>query len=455
MSPTAKAMGHPSNPQSAIRNPQSPVADIIHFTGRGSLSAAAMDANELPGLVRGGAFLWFESAGTDAAFTASARAVLVRLSKTLGARVTEVPPDHPMFTGKVSAGITPVPFRPNRWGRKSLSAPTPMMHGIEHDGRWVALLTPFNLLATAAGHHLYEVPAYGRDESAAMFKNLLLWRYAEVTGDTNRTTRSRAIAKRSPDRLIAAAKTYIENEAFSMAAASIQAIESLAPTAKAMGHPPVLRPIRAAFRDKLLAAFRAARREGRTDDGRRLADLLLEFFPDDAEVMEAAQPVRRSRDREGAGSVNQPVTTRSLMVAAPLPVELSTVVVSLEDHTTDARTLLTTWFGLEQELTVIEDERASYRAQWEALDARARELIRARARRSRDGSGGSRGGVEFDEIGSQRKVIQAKAKDAEARAKALAARMNRITAALRPSLKIIAGYGLELRAGRWVKAQDE
>ena len=412
--------------------------DIVHITGRGEFGSSSIDQERLLDYVRAGGFVWFESAGTDAAFSKAAQAAMNGLAEALGASVAPASAEHPVFTGRTPGGTAPGEFRPNRWARGGLSSERPKVYGVEHAGRTVALFTPFDVLATAAGHRLYNVAAYGRDQSAALLKNLLLWRYARVTGDSHASTSSRLISERSPAALLTAAQAYVDAEAYTQAASTIRTIELLQPLGSE------IRRVRAALRDRLLSAFRAARRESRPEDARRLAKLLVEFFPDDAESAEVVGTI------EQASTQDEPSETTD---AAELPIELSTIVVMLGDHTTDARTLLATWFDLEKQLAEVEKELESYQTQWEALDERARELIRRRASRDRGRSDRSRGGPEFDEIAAEREVIEGKAKRAGGKAKGLVARMNQITAALEPSAKVIAGCGIELRNGRWIRKQ--
>ena len=338
-----------------------------------------------------------------------------------------------------------MPFRPNRWGRKSLSAPMPKIYGIEHQGRIVALLTPFDLLAPAAGHRLHGVAAYGAKESAALIKNLLLWRYAQVAGPKSLGSTGRTVAQRPLDRLLRVAGASVKDHAFTLTAAAIRSIQKLSPGG-VRG-----KPILADFRNQLLIDLKAARRAGRTTEGQRLARILTEFFPDDPEVLEIVKTIGQPRELKFAARLEDTAKTNQ----AELPVGLATIVLSLGDLTTDARTLLESWFDLEKELTAVQEELETYSASWKALDDRARELMRERAVAQRDNANRSRGGWQFAEIAADRKVIQAKSKKAEFRVGALVRRMNCLTNALRPAIKTINGYGIELIDGRWIKQGRE
>jgi len=416
-------------------------SDVLHVTGTAAFNVDDGRVDELAGYVQRGGFIWLEAAGGDEGWVRSAAALMDAVSTRIGGEVRPVERDHVLLAGRLpglagepttEAAAEAAALRPNRWGLVRLRGGAPPMRTLEKDGRTVAVLTPFDTLATAAGHRVWGAPAYAAEPTLRLVSRLLLLRYLDVTG-TART--AGALPTRPASSLVAFVRTLIVADRFGEAVEWTRAIERLDPDADG------LTGLRGELRSRMLAAFRAARADGRDADAARLARQVTALFPDDLRGLWLAE-------QERGGPIDRPADA-----PADLPAGLADIEVVFGDQTTNARWLLQQWQQQKEQYDALQKELADAKSELDALDARARELIRQQAR---SGRGGARGGGEFDKIAAQRKLIETQARKTERAANESVAKMNRITRALAPHEDAIARLGWIVRDGVWMpKAQND
>lgn len=436
-----------------------PTPDLVHVGGRGTLAPDAWLTDGVLTYLRSGGLAWFEAVASDRAFVQSVESLFATLAGKLGGEAGPLERDHPILTGRVNGGYAIEGFRPGKWGRGVLPSSGPDVTALRVNGRIVALLTPVDLLATATGHPLFEVAAFGRPESAALLKNILVWRYAGAVGGDPAAPPTPLLGQRPWGALMDSGERLLGGQHLDAATEVVAALAALAPADEATIK------LRNALHDRLTAAYEEASRAGRWAEAAHWRRAIATFSPEQAAALEpitltdsaeqaASEPIDDAEGAAaGAASADSSVAPpdRKSEVQPLLPEELAAIEIIIAERVTHARDLLQWWFDLEAELNRSQTELEGLQTQWQALDDRARELIRRRS--GRDSGAGGRGGGEFEVIAAERQVLDGKMKRAQAELDGLVKRMNEITARLQPHAERIRAAGLELRDGRWEKVE--
>ncbi|MCC7293040.1 MAG: DUF4159 domain-containing protein [Phycisphaerales bacterium] len=410
-------------------------ADVIHLSGGGKFTLSEDDLAALASALRGGSLLWLEASGSRPAFIESAGALMKELASRLGGPIVDLPSDHPLLTGELPGGRAVGKMLPNRWGRQSLAGGTPRVPMVMCGDAPAAIFTPFDLLATGSGQFLYDAAAYEPVESAALLRNLILWKYDRICAAPGSVPFKEVVRDRPIDPLRSAAAGIVESGDWSPACAVVATLTRVDPEAGQT------RTLREALRANLGRAMNQARDLGRMADAGRLALLLEEAFPgafaalpDPAWTHGGAAPA--------AGSSGHKSAPRDYH----LPAELSNIAIDTDQGPSDALTLLTQWFDVDAQRADVTRNLRAKLDDLKNLDAKAEELA---ARQGARGRSGERGGAEFGRIAEERKGVEAEVRGLRAKLAELEPLLDGITEALKPHEPRIASLGVRREKDRW------
>jgi hypothetical protein len=418
----------------ALSFPPAEAVDLIHLSGRQALQLSGDARQWISQRLRQGSFLLIESAGSRPAFSESARKDLAELAETLGGEVSALDAHHPIFTGRVPGGLVPGDFKPNRWGHTLLRGERPPIQVLTVDSKMVGVFVPFDLLATASGHFLYETAAYSRETSRALLANLLAWRYQLAVGNDKPFAHSpRPSTTRGIEPLLPLAQSTYDQQDFAATGRIIRLASKLAEDDARLAE------WRARIQQTLTDAIRQARKERRLDDVQRLGRILVGLVP---EVV-----------------TEDPMLIREALSQPELPAELGNIKVTFHDQETTALVLLHEWFKWRKQHDQVLSDLEVLLVRERALDDRAEELLRRhaadrskRGRNERDPADRRKRyrSPEFEELAKQRRDLGAQVDQTHHLLNTLEDRMRQLTDALRPHAKELTPYGITLEDDDWV-----
>jgi len=419
------AGGSPASPE--------PPADLLVLSGPQPLDLSPAEVDSLAERLRRGSMLLLENAGGQAAFVPPAQATLQRLAVALDGQVAPLPADHPILKGELPGGVALPRLKPSRWAPAAMRADWPPLEAVFKNGRPVALLVPFDLVATAGGHYLYEAAAYQPAAASALLRNVLLWRYLQVTaaGTSGRHDKTAAgLPTRDGSLLLRCAQAALDAGDDVRCAHLLSVILTLEPQ---------LGPA-VELRERLLARL--------VEQARRATAEKDPF---------AARALLAIAERLGVTSLDiQSLVTQaseSLAAASPevpaLPPELADIKVTFRDEPSDALALLTQWFDADRRQQVEQQELRNLYAQVHALEERARQL--QQERRGGSGAAGRRStpDAEARQIARERHDLNAKLSATLSTLEELETLLAEITGVLTPFADALAAHGVVLRDGRW------
>jgi hypothetical protein len=355
------------------------------------------------------------------------------LAETLGAEVSALDARHPILTGRVPGGLAPEDFKPNRWGRTLLRGEQPPIQVLQVDNKIVAAFVPFDLLATASGHFLYETAAYSRKTSRALLANLLAWRYQVAVGDEPSAYSPRPGTPRSIEPLLPLAQSTYDRQDLAATGRIIQLASKLAENDARLAE------WRRRIQRTLTNAIRQAREERRLDDVRRLGKTLTDLVP---EVV-----------------AEDPTLIQEAELQPELPAELSRIKVTFYDQETTALVLLKEWFKWRKQHDQALSDLEVLLVRERDLDDRAEELLRRHAadrskRRKHERDPADRRkryrGPEFEELARQRRELGARIDQIRGLLSTLEDKMRQLTEALQPHAEELKPYGITLEGDEWV-----
>ncbi|KAA0220356.1 MAG: DUF4159 domain-containing protein [Planctomycetia bacterium] len=409
--------------------------DLVYVEARGEADPDASTRDRLVELARGGALIWIETPSFSPSSDDAAHRLLGVLAERLGGSRREFPADHPVLTGEIPGGTRLGDFAPNRWGRSALKGTGPRIEAVEVGGRPVVILTSFDLLATGSGAFLYETPAYGPRESAALLRNLVLWRYDSASDDPRSVVIQEVIRTRSTGSLADSIRRWANAGTFSAAVSGLAALRRL------RSDDPQTKDLTDAVLGALRDGMTVARRAGRTADAGYL-DLMMYAIAPDA----ASGPTRLSDPTPARPA--QTSRERGVYTVAPveLPEGLSGIVIQYNNAAADARSLLAEWFKLDALSQGLTADLKEMVAEMKELDRKAAELV---ARQGGRGGGGQRGGPEFEKIARQREALEAQMSTFRVRLREAEQDMKRIVDALAPKRSELAVFGVTQEKDRF------
>ncbi|MCG3132635.1 MAG: hypothetical protein FLDDKLPJ_03498 [Phycisphaerae bacterium] len=409
--------------------------DLVYVEARGEADPTAPMRDRLVELVRGGALIWIEASSQNPSSAGAGHRLLATLADLLGGNRHEFPADHPVLTGEIPGGAHLGEFIPNRWGRSTLKGTGPRIEAVEVGGRPVVILTSFDLLATGSGAFLYETAAYGPRESAALLRNLVLWRYDNASDDPRSVVIQEIIRTRSTGSLADSVRRWANTGAFSSAVSGLAALRRLRPD------DPQTKELTDAVLGALRGGMNAARGAGRAADAGNLALLMYAIAPD---AEHSPSPVQNAPPARSSAAPRE----RGVYTIAPveLPEGLSGIVIQYNSAEADARSLLSEWFKMDSLSHGLTSDLREMMAEMTELDRKAAELV---ARQGGRGGGGQRGGPEFEKIARQRAALDAQMSTFRARLREAEQEMKRIVEALTPKRSELAALGVTLEKDRF------
>ena len=154
---------------------------LLWLTGNVPLKLGDAEANRLKAYLLGGGTLFVDPSAGDARFFQSARSALETM---FGAEAVQpVPVEHALLTGRFAGGVG-TDVRTVRYS-KALAASkpgeqTPVLWGVEIDGRLAAVLSRYGVTCPLEGHPTYGQMSLTTEDARRLAANVVL--YAHTGG---------------------------------------------------------------------------------------------------------------------------------------------------------------------------------------------------------------------------------------------------------------------------------
>lgn len=435
--------------------------DLLHVTGPGTLDLEPWGgASALAAFVRAGGTIWLEAAGGESAFSRSAEALLDELAGALDGKKELLSPSHPVLSGAVPLGQPLDHPTPGRWGKNVVDdASRVKITALTWKNRVVAIFTPFDVLATQAGHFIYEAPALARKDSQKLLRNLLFSCHHERAGTAGASGPS-WVENRDLEPLLKQTRAAVERRDF------LTAVLALQPLRAWMSDERVAALFRG-FSDQAHEQLRRLQADGPQAQAESLGRLVLALEPRDPAAQRAAPSATAPTETAGppvgaetgeAGAAGNGNPDLAAIDPAPwekLPKGLSDIYVEFEGETGDARTLLEGWMKFDREEDNVNGRLANIAAELAELEVRAQAIIRDQARDRRQDNSDQRGGSAFEEIAAERKRLDDQAQEWREKLSRILQWKAKINRSLKPKSEEIEAFGMAFRNRRWIILAEE
>lgn len=413
--------------------------DLLLISGPSGFDLSDEKVEWIADYVRRGGFLWLEGAGAKNPTTLWPSWVRGLVDK-LGATRDGLPDDHPFLSGRVPGGSPCGTFHPNRWSRAAGLGQKPPIDVLLVNGQPRVLMTPFDILATGTGSHLFGVPGYGRTELWSLARNILLWRYDQVSEDPRSVFVQEVVRRRSPAGLVNVVRAGIGGDRIEDTSRGLLALNRL------MSDDPDVKVMNERFIADLRTLLTDHSRKIDNAKTRAVRLLALHGIVIEEPSAPRAEADSPSEDAPETQPGTRNATTAAEKTGAVMPVELEAILIQTPEGQIPASTLLYEWFDREAQRIDIINRARELTVRDHELDERARAIV---TRQGARGQSGQRGGPELEEIARQRKQIQEQLDALRAELSKVNDRLDRITAQLLTARERLEALEVRFEKRRW------
>jgi hypothetical protein len=148
---------------------------LAHLTGTTKITFSAGDAAGLKAYVDAGGLLFIDAAGGNADFAASAQDLVKQMYPT--EKLTQLPPDHPIFMGSMADGVKVETTEFRKFGTMQLKrrVTLPEISEIVSNGRTRVLFSRWDICSGFLGTNTWGIVGYSPATSEALGRNILLY----------------------------------------------------------------------------------------------------------------------------------------------------------------------------------------------------------------------------------------------------------------------------------------
>jgi len=145
---------------------------VLTMTGHYTFRLSDAEREALKGYLDRGGFLWAVACCGRPAFDKAFRDLVAGLFPD--SPLEELPPDHPIYSGKVGAPISTVAYSP-AIKAESPDLARPVLYGLVRNGHLVIVYSPYGMAEGLDGIKTYGARAYAPDDARRLAVNILLY----------------------------------------------------------------------------------------------------------------------------------------------------------------------------------------------------------------------------------------------------------------------------------------